>query len=207
MIPVQFITHETERYSYYEGAMAALRGGCKWIQLRMKEASDDDVRKIAKQLLPVCRSHQAVLLIDDRVELAKELETDGVHLGCEDMPIPEARTTLGEGFIIGGTANTLEDVLRLNRQGADYVGCGPFRFTKTKQKLSPVLGLDGYQAILQGLATEGIRIPIVAIGGIELDDTTDLMAIGVTGIAVSGGVLHAEDPVDMMNRFIHADEK
>ena len=113
MRAIQFITHETGSIGYVEGARMALEGGCKWIQLRMKDASDDEVRKAAAEIQPMCKEHEAVFLLDDRVELAKELHADGVHLGKNDMPIDEARRILGEEYIIGGTANTFEDIHRL----------------------------------------------------------------------------------------------
>lgn len=132
---LQFITHQNERYGYLQGAEKALEGGCRWIQLRMKGAMNDEVRNVARLLKPLCRSYGAVLLIDDRVELAKELDVDGVHLGKSDMPVEEARAILGGNKIIGGTANTTDDILRLAEAGADYIGCGPFRFTATKLSL------------------------------------------------------------------------
>ena len=149
MVSLQFITHQTDRYTYFESALMALEGGCKWIQLRMKEAPCEEVEAVALQLKPLCKEKEAILLLDDHVELAKKLEVDGVHLGKKDMPIDQARQLLGEAFIIGGTANTFEDVVQHYRAGADYLGIGPFRFTTTKKNLSPVLGLKGYTAILR----------------------------------------------------------
>ena len=87
MISLQFITHQTERYSYFESARMALEGGCKWIQLRMKEAPLEEVEQVALQLKPLCKEHEAILVLDDHVELVKKLEVDGVHLGKKDMPI------------------------------------------------------------------------------------------------------------------------
>lgn len=202
MRAIQFITHETETVGYVEGARMALEGGCRWIQLRMKDASDDEVRKAAAEIQPMCKSHDAIFLLDDRVELAKELKADGVHLGKNDMPVDEARRVLGEEFIIGGTANTFEDIERLARQGADYIGCGPFRFTTTKKNLAPVIGIEGYRDIIEKMKAAGIDLPVVAIGGITADDIDDILATGVRGIAVSGTVLRAENPVAMMKQII-----
>lgn len=195
MKQLQFITHSNDRYTYADGARMALEGGCKWIQLRMKDATDDEVRQGAGIVQPLCREHEAVFLLDDRVGLAKELKADGVHLGRNDMPVDEARRILGEEFIIGGTANTFEDIERLWRLGADYIGCGPFRFTSTKKNLSPVLGLDGYRSIIGSMRAAGIELPVVAIGGITVDDIPAVMATGVDGIALSGAILNAGDPV------------
>ena len=186
----------------------ALEGGCKWIQLRMKDASDDEVRQAAAEIQPMCKEHEAVFLLDDRVELAKELHADGVHLGKNDMPIDEARRILGEEYIIGGTANTFEDIQRIAAQGADYIGCGPFRFTTTKKNLAPVLGIEGYRDIIAKMRNAGINIPMVAIGGITPDDIDEILATGVQGIAVSGTVLNADDPVAMMKSLLsHSDDK
>ena len=208
MRAIQFITHNTGSIGYVEGARMALEGGCKWIQLRMKDASDDEVRKAAAEIQPMCKEHEAVFLLDDRVELAKELHADGVHLGKNDMPIDEARRILGEEYIIGGTANTFDDIQRIASQGADYIGCGPFRFTTTKKNLAPVLGIDGYRDIIAKMRNAGINIPMVAIGGITPDDIDEILATGVQGIAVSGTVLNADDPVAMMKSLLsHSDDK
>ena len=143
MIPVQFITHTTERYTYEDAARLALDGGCRWVQLRVKGPADDEVRPLAERVLALCRERGATLIVDDRVELAKAIGADGVHLGREDMPVAEARERLGEAFLIGGTANTFDDVERLCRAGVDYIGGGPLRFTTTKARLAPVLGHSG----------------------------------------------------------------
>ena len=144
---VQFITHYNERYSYLDSVRIAREGGCRWIQLRMKDSSPEEILPIAEKALAMCREHNATFIIDDHVELAKQIKADGVHLGKLDMPIAEARRILGKDFLIGGTTNTFEDVLAHHKSGADYIGCGPFRFTTTKKNLSPVLGLEGYRHI------------------------------------------------------------
>lgn len=205
MRSIQFITHQNDCIGYAEGAKMALEGGCKWIQLRMKDATDDEVRSVAAEIQPLCKQNEAIFLLDDRVELARELHADGVHLGKNDMPVDEARRVLGEEFIIGGTANTFEDIERLASQGADYIGCGPFRFTTTKKNLAPVLGLEGYRDIIEKMRRAGIDIPVVAIGGITASDIDDILATGVKGIAVSGSVLTAENPVAMMRTLINGE--
>ena len=198
---VQFITHYTEQYSYLDSVRIALEGGCKWIQLRMKEASTEEIIPIAKEAKAMCHKYGATFIIDDHVELVKRLGADGVHLGKNDMPISEARRILGKDFIIGGTANTFEDVRMHAEAGADYIGCGPFRFTTTKKNLSPVLGLEGYTDIVSKMKVEGINLPIVAIGGITKEDIPSLMKTGITGIAISGSVLRAENPIEKMKEI------
>lgn len=200
---VQFISHYSERYSYLDSIQLALEGGCRWIQLRMKDATDDEVRPIAIKAQQLCRHYNATFIIDDRVALVRELGADGVHLGKNDMPIREARQILGPDFIIGGTANTFEDAKAHYEASADYIGCGPFRFTTTKKKLAPVLGLEGYRHIIQQMRAANINIPIVAIGGITKDDIPAILQTGITGIALSGTVLRADDPIAEMKHIIN----
>ena len=199
---IQFITHSNNRYGYVDGARLALEGGCRWVQLRMKEATEAEFMAAAAEIGRLCKEHGATFVLDDHVEWVEKTGADGVHLGKNDMPIDEARKILGSDKIIGGTANTFEDVERLYRQGVDYIGCGPFRFTTTKKNLSPVLGLEGYQHIVDQMKSHGINLPIVAIGGILESDIKSILATGVSGIAVSGGILNAENPAEEMQRFL-----
>lgn len=199
---LQYISHFTPQISYAEGIRMALEGGCRWIQLRMKDAPAEEIIACAEEVLPLCRRHGAKFLLDDHVELVRQLGADGVHLGKNDMPVDEARKILGPDIIIGGTANTIEDIIRLHKQGADYIGCGPFRFTTTKKNLSPILGLDGYKSIVLKMKELGIDLPIVAIGGITVEDIPAVMGTGVSGIALSGAILGAPDPVKMTARII-----
>ena len=203
---IQFITHANERYDYLDGVRMALEGGCRWIQLRMKDASEKEILKTAESTRKLCRQYDAIFILDDYLELVEKTGADGVHLGKNDMPIDEARRLLGKDKIIGGTANTFEDVKRIYSAGADYIGCGPFRFTTTKKKLSPILGLDGYKHIIKQINAYGINIPVIAIGGILLPDISVIMQTGVSGIAVSGAILNADNdnsPVTTMKRFIN----
>ena len=199
---IQFITHSNNRYGYVDGARLALEGGCRWVQLRMKEATEAEFMAAAAEIGRLCKEHGATFVLDDHVEWVEKTGADGVHLGKNDMPIGEARKILGSDKIIGGTASTFVEVERLYRQGADYIGCGPFRFTTTKKNLSPVLGLEGYQHIVDQMKSHGINLPIVAIGGILESDIKSILATGVSGIAVSGGILNAENPAEEMQRFL-----
>ena len=170
----------------------------------MKDAMETDFLRAAKKIRRLCDEYHATFILDDHVEWVGLTGADGVHLGKNDMPVDEARKMLGRNRIIGGTANTFEDVERLSRQGADYIGCGPFRFTTTKKNLSPVLGLEGYRSITAQMKAHDILLPIVAIGGILHQDIPAIMQTGVTGIAVSGAILNAENPVEEMRLFISA---
>ena len=200
---LQFITHQTDKYSYYDSARLALEGGCRWIQLRMKEATPEALEMEALRIQALCKSHGATFIIDDQVELVKKLKAGGVHVGKNDMPVSEVRKILGKEFIVGGTANTLEDIRMHYQAGASYIGCGPFRFTTTKKNLSTILGLEGYRNIVAGMKAENMDIPIVAIGGITIEDIPAILNTGVTGIALSGGILNAADPVEETRKIIN----
>lgn len=202
MAHVQFITHTSARHTYADSARLALAGGCRWIQLRMKDAQREEIIATAAEILPLCREVGATFILDDHVELVELTGADGVHLGKNDMPIAEARRQLGHNKIIGGTANTFEDILAHAEAGADYIGCGPFRFTTTKKNLSPILGLEGYARIVEQMRQNNISLPIVAIGGIAFEDIPAILQTGITGIALSGSVLRADDPIAEMHRIV-----
>lgn len=199
---IQFISHYTERYSYLDGIRLALEGGLRWVQLRMKDATDDEFLRTGKEVRKLCNQYNATFIIDDRVELVREIGADGVHLGKNDMPISEARRILGNDIIIGGTANTFEDIKIHYQASANYIGLGPFRFTTTKVKLSPTLGLEGYQDIMQKVREAGIDIPVVAIGGITAEDIPALMQTGIAGIALSGAILRADNPREEIRKML-----
>ncbi|NIF07373.1 thiamine phosphate synthase [Chryseobacterium sp. Tr-659] len=167
----------------------ALDNGIKWVQVRWKNAPENELISLCEISKQLCSEYQAVCIINDHVGLAKEIDADGVHLGLNDSSIKEARLILGENKIIGGTANTLEDVLQRINEPCDYIGLGPLRFTATKEKLSPVLGFEGYQEIINGLREQSIEIPkIFAIGSVHPEDLLPLQEIGIYGVSVSGAI-------------------
>lgn len=185
----------------------ALDAGCTWIQLRYKQGTFAEVLVLAEQVKTLCAHYGATLIINDYLEIAKAIDADGLHLGLKDMPVREARAALDADKIIGGTANTLEDIRQRVAEGCNYVGLGPLRFTATKEKLSPILGFEGYQTILEKLNEEGITIPIYAIGGIEENDILPLMDIGLYGVAVSGLITHHAEPkklIEQINYLVYA---
>lgn len=188
---LQYITPSGSAEFIASGVAAALQGGCRWIQLRMKDARSAEIIRLAAMIEPMCRAMNAVFLLDDRIDLVKQCSADGVHLGKNDIPVAQAKSLLGPGYIVGATANTLEDALRAVEAGADYIGLGPFRFTGTKKNLAPLLGIDGYRAIVPHIPAD---VPVVAIGGLLQDDIQSLAATGVGGVAVSGAIASTDNP-------------
>lgn len=197
---LQFITHHNEHYSYIDSARMALEGGCRWIQLRMKDANEEDMEHTAIVVQKMCRDYGATFIIDDNVALAKRIGADGVHIGKNDMPVAEARKMLGEGYIIGATVNTFDDIVNtLHTATPDYFGCGPFRYTTTKRNLAPILGYEGYREVISKMRERNIEIPLIAIGGITKGDIPELLRCGVNGIALSGSIIGAKEPVMEMH--------
>jgi thiamine-phosphate pyrophosphorylase len=199
---LQYITQDIENVSHVQLVEEACKAGIDWIQLRLKNKSYEEWQTIAMESLAICRKFNAKLIINDNVALAKEIGADGVHVGKQDMPVAKAREILGPDFIIGGTANTFEDIKLHANAGADYIGLGPFRFTSTKEKLSPVLGLDGYKVNIQWCKQEQIPVPIIAIGGITVNDVEELVSAGVYGVAVASAITYAADKSKTTQTFM-----
>jgi thiamine-phosphate pyrophosphorylase len=198
---LQYITQDLKDISHQELITSACSAGIKWVQLRMKNRSYSECLQIAKGSMAITKKFGAKLIINDYIEIALEVKADGVHLGKEDLAISEAKKIATPGFIIGGTANTFNDVERLALRGATYIGCGPYRFTKTKEKLSPVLGLEGYQSILRQCNLRNIKVPIVAIGGILPADVPSVMSTGIYGVAISSALTNATDKKETVSKF------
>lgn len=201
---MQYITNTDCKVPVTDQIFAVIEGGCKWIQIRMKDATDDEIRKVVEAVKPTCEKKEVFLLLNDRVELAKELNVGGVHLGKEDMPCSKARMILGPAAVIGVTANTFADILAVSNLDIDYYGLGPFAATTTKKNLAPVLGLEGMRKLCYEMEEKQINIAHVAVGGITLDDVLPLIEAGVNGIAVSGAIAFAPDIVKETEKFIKA---
>lgn len=200
---LQYISQEKPFNSHLEAIENVLEAGCKWIQLRLKNKSEQEVISIAREAKRLCDKHQAILIINDYVKIAKEIDADGVHIGLNDMSVAEARLILGENKIIGATANTIEDIKMHLKSDPDYIGVGPYRFTQTKEKLSPILGIDGYQKILDEMKQLRLNIPVIAVGGITAEDLPELLKTGIHGVAISGEINHAIDPRQKIEEINH----
>ena len=184
-------------------AEQACKAGIDWIQVRVKDIPYDEYRRIAKDVQAVCSKYGATFIVNDSIKLALELNADGVHVGKEDpLPQSDIDAMLARGGIIGCTVNTIEDFIHLSGKAVSYVGFGPFRYTATKQKLSPILGLEGYKKILSELKDRGIEhAPAIGIGGITVTDVPELLKTGLHGIAVSGAIANAPDVALAVREF------
>lgn len=182
---LQYISQGNTVQEQLHNIQHALDQGCDWIQMRFKNGTSEETFSLAESVKKICHQYDANFIVNDNVSLAKLIDAEGVHLGLNDMPISKAREILGTDKIIGGTANTLEEVINQIENGCDYIGLGPLRFTNTKANLSPILGMKRYQTIMKELRTYNTSIPIYAIGGIHLNDIEMLLATGIYGVAAS----------------------
>lgn len=200
---LQYITDGATAAEVEREVAAVVEGGCRWVQIRMKDAADAVVADAVERVLPLCRRAGALVLLDDRVALAAATGADGVHLGKGDMAPAEARRILGEGKIIGSTANSFADIAAIaDARASDYLGVGPLRFTTTKKRLAPTLGLDGYREIFASMASGGIGLPVVAIGGVTPEDVEPLRRAGAQGVAVSGDIRRAPSPAGRTREYL-----
>lgn len=186
--PLQYISQAPRTGNHLDAIEAVLQAGGKWIQLRIKNQAESEILPFAKAAQALCEKYGAKLIINDFPHLAKAVGSYGVHLGLQDMPIAEARKIINPTQIIGGTANTFEHILQRVAEGADYIGLGPFRFTRTKENLSPIVGLEGYHKLMERVRKAGISTPIIAIGGIEAEDIPAILETGIYGVAVSAAL-------------------
>lgn len=189
---LHYVSQEKEGLTHLQSIENACEGGCRWVQLRMKNVSYQEFLNTAIEAKKICEKYRVKLTINDNVQVALESGADGLHLGKEDRSPSEARKIVGD-IIIGGTANSWEDILHLAKERVDYIGLGPFRYTSTKDKLSQILGLEGYAELMKKMKEEAIDIPVLAIGGIGLEDIPSILKTGIWGIAVSGLITNAAD--------------
>ncbi len=198
-----YISDSLKDKSHAELSELACKSGVKWVQLRVKDQSSLEWKKTAIEVQKICKNYEATFIINDNVMLTKTLNADGVHLGKEDLSVFEARSILGPNKIIGGSANTSEDILNLVKQQVDYIGLGPFKFTNTKKNLNPILGQKKFEEIVkEAKQNMDFSIPIIAIGGIKLEDVNPIMATSINGIAVSSAVNYAPSPELASKSFI-----
>ncbi len=198
---LHYISQGNTPKEHLENIQQACQSGAELVQLRLKNISEKKLLKTAQEAREITNHFQTRLIINDSYKIAKEIKADGVHLGKTDACPLEAKKQLYSWQIIGGTGNTLEDCKKLIEKKVNYIGLGPFRFTETKENLSPILGINGYLTIVEELKTE---TPIIAIGGIEVDDILDIMMTKVHGIAMSGAITKDFNLIPKINTFLDA---
>ncbi|GFD92298.1 thiamine phosphate synthase [Tenacibaculum mesophilum] len=198
---LHYITQGKTPEEHLENVQRACASGAEWVQLRLKNLDPKTILETAQKAREITSHFQTRLIINDYYKVAKEIKADGVHLGKTDTCPLKAKEYLGDLYIVGGTANTLEDCKMLLEKKVDYIGLGPYQFTETKKNLSPVLGTTGYQMLLEELKT---TTPIIAIGGITIEDVSEVINTGVYGVAVSGAITQNFNSIPTFHKILKA---
>jgi thiamine-phosphate pyrophosphorylase len=178
-----------DRFSHVELTKMAIAGGADAIQYRQKTGSTREMIGTAREMKGLCGDAGVIFIVNDRLDVAIAAEASGVHLGQDDFPIPLAREILGKDWIIGGSAATLEEAQKCLAEGADYVGFGPVYPTSSKDDAGPVSGIHTL-----GKVVNGVSLPVIAIGGVGAENSSEVMAVGAYGIAVISAVCCHQDP-------------
>ncbi|TYA70089.1 thiamine phosphate synthase [Seonamhaeicola marinus] len=197
---LHYISQGTNAKEHLENIQKACQYGSELVQLRLKNLSEKKILKAAEEAREITGHYHTRLIINDHYKIGKKVNADGVHLGKTDTCPTIARKELKSWQIIGGTANTLQDCEALIAKEVDYIGLGPFRFTTTKDNLSPILGLNGYTSIVEALNT---KTPIIGIGGIKTEDVSEILETGISGIAVSGEITRDFNKIKEFHKLLN----
>lgn len=199
---LMFITQQNEHNSLQEQLEGYVQGGGRLLQLRLKGLPKEELTRIAEHVVEVMQTLGGSVIINDYWDVAQRARAWGVHIGQEDGDPFEVRKAVGEEMAIGVTVNTLEQLVALKDAPIDYVGLGPLRFTRTKEKIAPLLGMEGVRKVVEGAREAGVSHPIFVIGGVENLDVYPLLELGVHGVAVSGSIASASNASFATEKFM-----
>jgi thiamine-phosphate pyrophosphorylase len=171
-----------------EDVKQVLSAGCKIVQYRDKEKSSKEMVLKAGKIAKLCKEQNALFLVNDRLDIAQAVDADGVHLGQDDMPLKVARKILGSEKVIGITAHNLEEALQAEQDGADYVGVSPIFKTDTKKDAGEPVGIELVKEVKQK-----VKIPVVAIGGINLENAKQVISAGADAVCVISAIVCSEN--------------
>lgn len=189
---LQFITRKNERYGIEEQVKMVLEGGCKWIELDMNDATAKEVKAIIENLIPLCKEADAILVVDDYVDIVKEMEVTGLRLIKDSKNVGEVRNILEGGPIIGVNVSTAGDIYALKGIDVDYVTI----------EINEPHSLDSIYKIVSEVREAGINMPIVAIGDITIENIKEVIATGVNGVAMSDSIVNAENPTEYTKKIL-----
>jgi len=198
---LHYITHDIPHLSHIEQAQQACEAGAKWIQYRCLSKSDEELLKDINAITEICDDWGTTLIVTDHVHLNGKADIQGFHMEDMDADFIALRKLVGPDITLGGSANTVENLIRLAQEGADYAGYGPFAETETKPNNYTPLDTEGYQQVIKELKAMSVNIPVLAVGGIKTYDVEALMQTGIYGIAVSGAINFADDFIEAYQDF------
>lgn len=191
---LHFITHDIDQFTHVAQAQIACEAGAKWIQYRCLSKNDGELLKDIHMIADICDDWGATLIVTDHIHLHGKADIQGFHIEDMSANFRKIREQVGEACTLGGSSNTIENLIRLAQEGADYAGFGPFANTTTKPNSYPYISFQAYQAAVEHLDKQGLDLPVLAVGGVSLEDADNLMDTGIYGIAVSSAVTGSDDP-------------
>ena len=192
---LHYLTQDLVERTHITQVQLACEAGAKWIQYRCFSKSDNELLEDLHTISAICDDWGATLLVTDHIHLLSQADIQGVHIEDMQADFLSIREKIGEEKTLGASANTVDDIRRIAKSGVvDYIGCGPLRVTYTKPNNYGLLGIEGYNLIVQTMKNEGIDIPLIAVGGVSVLDVGDLLQAGVYGIAVSAAINLATEP-------------
>lgn len=204
---LMFITHPNSQNSLQEQLEGYVNGGGRLVQIRLKGVAKEELSRVVTRVVGVMDELGGSVIVNDNWEVARATGAWGVHIGQKDGDPYKVRKAVGESMALGVTVNTAEQLLALKDAPIDYVGLGPLRFTRTKENLASILGIEGIRNVVTKAREAGVTHPIFVIGGVENIDVRPLLALGVHGVAVSGSIASASDPVFATQKFLESIEK
>lgn len=200
----QYITHDIQQLTHIEQAQNACEAGAKWIQYRCLSKPDEELLKDINAIAEICDDWGTTLIVTDHIHLNGKADIQGFHIEDMDADFTTLRKQVGNDITLGGSANTIENLVRLAKEGVDYAGFGPFSTTETKPNNYPLLSIEDYTLALRHLKELNIELPVLAVGGVKIYDVESLMQTGVYGIAVSGAINFADDFIEAYQDFYEA---
>ncbi|TCD12840.1 thiamine phosphate synthase [Pedobacter frigidisoli] len=201
---LQYITHDIPHLTHIEQAQLACEAGAKWIQYRCLSKADDELLKDINAIAEICDDWGTTLIVTDHIHLNGKADIQGFHIEDMNADFIALRKFVGDDITLGGSANTVEDLIRLANEGVDYAGFGPFAITETKPNSYSLLSLQAYIDAANKLDQLKITLPVLAVGGIKIYDVEAIMQTRIFGIAVSGAINFADDFIEAYQDFYEA---
>jgi thiamine-phosphate pyrophosphorylase len=189
-----YLTQDLPNRSHIQQTQFACEAGANWIQYRCLSKSDEEMLEELHQIASICDDWGTTLIVTNHYHLVHLADIQGVHIEDMDADLTQIRTQIGDDKTLGASANNFQQIVNHIKNGADYIGCGPFGHTDTKPNNSPHWGIKGYLEIIKQLDENNLAIPLIAAGGIKLENISDLINTGIHGVAVSAAINKSDDP-------------
>jgi len=199
-----YITDDIPHLTHIEQVQLACEAGAKWIQYRCLSKADDELLAEINAIAEICDDWGTTLIVTNHIHLNGMADIQGFHIEDMDADFASLRKQVGYDITLGGSANTLDGLIRIAKDGADYANLGPFAATENKPNSYPLITVENYKSITDELKKSGVSFPVLAVAGIKIYDVEELMQTGIYGIAVSGAISFADDFIEAYQDFYEA---